>query len=107
MGAYGCALFARRGSHRGTSLDDMMAKAGYTSRTLHCKGCDNQCLVMRYRFDNGHEYFSGNRCEKVFTNSGGDRPQKGLNAYKKKNRLLFDRDPLKGRPATTIGIPVA
>lgn len=105
MGAYGCALFARRGSHRGTSLDDMMAKAGYTSRTLHCKGCDNQCLVMRYRFDNGHEYFSGNRCEKVFTNSGGDRPQKGLNAYEKKNRLLFDRDPLKGRPATTIGIP--
>ena len=105
MGAYGCALFAKRGSHRGTSLDDMMAKAGYTSRTLHCKGCDNQCLVMRYRFDNGHEYFSGNRCEKVFTNSGGDRPQKGLNAYEKKNRLLFDRDPLKGRPATIIGIP--
>lgn len=105
MGAYGCALYARRYSRSGVTLDDILDKAGYTSRTLHCKGCDNQCLVVRYRFDNGHEYFSGNRCEKVFANSGGDRPQKGMNAYEKKNRLLFDRDPVKGRAAITIGIP--
>ena len=105
MGAYGCALYARRYSRGGVTLDELLDKAGYTSRTLHCKGCDNQCLVVRYRFANGHDYFSGNRCEKVFANGGGDRPRKGINAYEKKNRLLFDREPLKGPSAITIGIP--
>ena len=105
MGAYGCALYARRYSRGGVTLDELLDKAGYTSRTLHCKGCDNQCLVVRYRFANGHDYFSGNRCEKVFANGGGDRPRNGINAYEKKNRLLFDREPLKGLSAMTIGIP--
>ena len=105
MGAYGCALYARRYSRSGVTLDELLDKAGYTSRTLHCKGCDNQCLVVRYRFANGHDYFSGNRCEKVFANGCGDRPRKGINAYEKKNRLLFDREPLKSPSAITIGIP--
>ena len=105
MGAYGCALYAKRYSRSGVRLDDMLAKAGYTSRTLHCKGCDNQCIVVRYRFDNGQDYFSGNRCERVFANGGGDKAEKGMNAYEKKNSLLFDREPVKGTPAVTIGIP--
>lgn len=79
MGAFGCALYARKHCHTTLSLEDILAKAHYTTHTLHCKGCDNQCQVFRYRFDNGKDYYSGNRCEKVFTN--GSREIPGENAY--------------------------
>lgn len=105
MGAYGCAIYASKNCHGGSTLDDMLAKASYTQKELHCHGCDNQCLVVRYRFDNGHEYFSGNRCERVFTNNGSDKHEAGLNAYRKKNSLLFDHEGVKGSPRMTIGIP--
>ncbi len=105
MGAYGCALYAKAHAHGETRLDDMLAKAHYTSKCLHCKGCDNQCLVVRYQFDNGGKYYSGNRCEKVFTNGGADKPAKGINAYLKKNELLFEREGVKGDRRMTIGIP--
>ncbi len=105
MGAYGCALYAKTRRHAAVPLGDMLAKAHYTSKPLHCNGCDNQCLVVRYLFDNGQKYYSGNRCERVFTNGGGDKQQKGLNAYLYKNRLLFERDGVKGVPRLTIGVP--
>ena len=105
MGAYGCALYAKEHRGGGAALDDMLSKAAYTQKELHCKGCDNQCLVVRYRFGNGKEYFSGNRCERVFGNVGADKPEKGVNAYEYKNSLLFDRAPVKGTPRTTVGIP--
>ena len=105
MGAYGCALYAKNHKGAGVALDDMLSKADYTQKELHCKGCDNQCLVVRYRFGNGKEYFSGNRCERMFGNGGADKPEKGVNAYEYKNSLLFDRDPVKGTPRMTVGIP--
>lgn len=105
MGAYGCALYAKQHCQSQLTLDDMLAKAEYTQKELHCKGCDNQCLVVRYRFDNGKEYYSGNRCERVFSNKGADKLENGLNAYTKKNSLLFDREGVKGSPRMTIGIP--
>lgn len=89
MGAYGCALFASEHSEASASLDDIMKKALYTTRLLQCKGCDNRCLVSRYRFASGRDYYSGNRCERVFTNGGSER--RGMNVYELKNKLLFDR----------------
>ena len=104
MGAFGCALYAAEHCHGSASLDNILAKANYTSRLLHCKGCDNQCLVSRYRFDNGKDYYSGNRCERVFTNGESILP--GENAYRYKNELLFDiESPSWNNPRLTIGIP--
>ena len=105
MGAYGCALYAESRRHAAVPLGDMLEKARYTSKPLHCKGCDNQCLVVRYEFGNGQKYYSGNRCERVFTNGGADKPRKGINAYQYKNALLFDRDGFAGQPRLTIGVP--
>ena len=105
MGAYGCALYAESRRHAAVPLGDMLEKARYTSKPLHCKGCDNQCLVVRYEFGNGQKYYSGNRCERVFTNGGADKPSKGINAYQYKNALLFDRDGFAGQPRLTIGVP--
>ncbi|MCD8310027.1 MAG: acyl-CoA dehydratase activase, partial [Prevotellaceae bacterium] len=104
MGAYGCARYAGEHRGRGVTLDEMIGKARYSTRFLHCKGCDNRCLVVRYLFDNGKAYFSGNRCEKVFTN-GQTGGAKGVNVYTRKNELLFNRNVDIERPALTIGIP--
>lgn len=104
MGAFGCALYARKHCQTTLSLEDILAKAHYTTHTLHCKGCDNQCQVFRYRFDNGKDYYSGNRCEKVFTN--GSREILGENAYHFKNDRLFQRAQQEvENPRMTIGIP--
>ena len=107
MGALGCALYAaQRPAQTARPLGEIIAKAHYTSRTLHCHGCDNQCLIVKYAFDSGRTYYSGNRCEKVFSNDGGGsaqggRRRKGDNVYLRKLSLLFDRQSLNERRAAT------
>ncbi len=104
MGAFGCALYAMQHQGEPLSLDDIISKANYTSRTLNCKGCHNQCTITRHRFDNGGTYYSGNKCEKVFTN-GTKNKFRGANAYLYKNELLFNRETQVDAPLLTIGIP--
>lgn len=91
MGAYGCALYtqSRNLSFRGMTPDTLMQGAVYTTRQMTCRGCTNQCLIHRYDFTGGNIYYSGNKCEKVFSNKG-ESSKKGTNAYPEKNRLLFD-----------------
>ena len=116
MGAYGCALYAKEKAGEGeivhcapVRLDSMASRAKYTSSTLNCKGCDNSCLVVRYRFGEGAYYYSGNRCERVFSNGTGARTP-GANIYPEKSGLLFNRActdaviPTPGR-RLRIGIP--
>lgn len=112
MGALGCALYAaQRPVALSRPLDELIDKASYTMRTLHCHGCDNQCLVAQYRFDNGRVYYSGNRCEKVFSNGEKNKTTdkgkrlKGENVYLRKQALLFDRHADVTNPQLTIGIP--
>lgn len=76
MGAYGCALYAGRHPHAAVTLDGILAKMQYTTKLLHCKGCDNRCLVSRYDFASGKRYYSGNRCERVFTNGEGGQTRR-------------------------------
>lgn len=103
MGAFGCALYARRYGKREVSLDDILSQADYSTHELHCRGCNNQCQVFRYRFVNGKDYYSGNRCEKVFTNGAKEEP--GANAYHFKNDLLFGRAARQvEHPVLTLGI---
>ena len=97
MGAFGCALYAKERDGTGqivhraaVRLEDMENMAEYTSSTLNCRGCDNRCLVVRYRFSNGSDYYSGNRCERVFSNGSGAVAEGG-DVYPEKLRLLFGR----------------
>ncbi len=102
MGAYGCALHAAEHLTQSKTLEQMMGQAQFDTRASQCKGCENHCHITRYKFKGGNTYFSGNKCERVFTNSGGNA-SKGLNIYTDKYRMLFQRDtPLRGR---RIGIP--
>ena len=105
MGAFGCALYAMAHQGEETDLSNMLAQAVYTTKSQNCKGCENQCLIQVYRFENGRKYYSGNRCEKVFSN-GGASAVKGENAYLYKRKLLFDRQPCTvSTPRLVIGIP--
>lgn len=110
MGAFGCALYASIHQGQLLTISDIINAATYTSKNLHCKGCDNNCLVVRYTFANGKHYYSGNRCEKVLTNAG-DEHRRGENVYTIKNALLFDRnqreDATLKNATLTIGIPRA
>lgn len=104
MGAVGCAIYAAAHEGSAISLDDMIQKADYTSHNLHCNGCENKCTVTAYKFGNGKKYYSGNRCEKVFTN-GDCRTEAGENTYRTKYSLLFDREGCQSQPLMRIGIP--
>ena len=103
MGAYGCALFARSRAEGEATLDDMIHVANYTDSQLQCHGCENNCLIKKYNFSNGSIYYSGNKCEKFFTNNGEDH-KPGENIYDYKYKLLFDR-PVNEDAQRVIGIP--
>jgi len=112
MGAYGAALLAKE-SHESdpaaSSRVDLVAidsRNRFTSKQTQCRGCTNRCTVTTFSFDSGRKYFTGNKCERIFSNRGHDRVR-GRNFFTKKNALLFDR-PLKaeGEPMRLrIGIP--
>ena len=112
MGAYGAALTARDNflakeqclDHY-ASLDELVAIGEYQQRMIHCRGCENQCAITRLKFPNGNSFFSGNRCEKIFSNSGKVERQ-GVNLPAKKYELLFNQETesLKN-PKLILGIP--
>ena len=105
MGAYGCALYARTAAKKkpAASLDSLLASASHTSRRLTCGGCENHCFITKYTFAGNHTYYSGNKCEKAFSNRGTGAA-KGRNVSAEKNALLFDR-PCPAGPRGRIGIP--
>ena len=78
----------------------------YTAEQLPCEGCENKCVVHRFSFENGNSYYSGNKCEKVYTNKGNSSG-KGANIYHYKNNSVFKNIAAtdKSEKTYTIGIP--
>jgi predicted CoA-substrate-specific enzyme activase len=112
MGAYGAALTALRNYRREpaalTAFRAYDAEVGENRekrRELRCAGCENRCAVTRMDFSNGRRYFTGNRCERRFSNAGGTQ-QPGENLFATRLKLLFDR-PLEPErpPLLSVGIP--
>ena len=132
MGAYGCALVASEhfaksapaaanedADAAGTPLERLARHNAYKEKQLTCPGCTNRCQVREFLFDNGNTYYSGNKCEKIFTNKGGDF-RKGENMYAFKYSRIFRRCAVPaeraasseknvpaGTPKRRIGIPRA
>lgn len=105
MGAYGCALYAMQNPCLcPTTLDAITQNSHFEQKNINCGGCENRCAVTKYIYSNGQQFFSGNRCERIFSN--GSRTQYGENIYTIKNSLLFDRaDRHIANPKLRIGIP--
>ncbi len=112
MGAYGAALTARdsyNGDGYGMSslveLKKLESVIDYDKRLIRCRGCENNCAVTKMVFPNGNVFYSGNRCEKIFSNSG-KAERDGISLPAVKYELLFNRklEP-ESEPRLTIGIP--
>ncbi len=112
MGAYGAALAARDSYLSGEQapssfigLQNLDRLGETVHKDIHCRGCENKCQVTRLLFANGNSFFSGNRCEKIYSN-GGMAARQGVNAAALKVKLLFDRPSSPPTPPRlTIGIP--
>lgn len=110
MGAYGCALNAinelsRQPSAKAATIDDLLDMAAYDTRMLNCKGCENNCFVTKYTFAGGRNFYSGNKCERVFNNKG-ESGRQGENIYHYKYHLLFDREVMaETEHEKIVGIP--
>lgn len=111
MGAYGSALFAlnhskaEQADQKKILLNELVRPQTYSSKLSICKACENQCTVTSFRFENGNQYFSGNKCEKIFSNLG-EKTKKGINIYQEKYDLLFDRKS-NNESKIRLGIPRA
>lgn len=107
MGAYGCALNVKslQLEREAISAEELLSTMSYTTKQMQCHGCENQCLIYKYLFANGNIYYSGNKCEKIFSNKG-DKREKGDNIYDTKYSLLFDREPVESdKEGIVIGLP--
>lgn len=114
MGAYGAALTSRdtyssveQFESQFVGLDNLDSVGDYTKKHIRCRGCENNCEVTKLIFQNKNLFYTGNRCEKIYTNSG-KRDRIGINLAEIKNELLFERitDP-SSTPVLTLGIPRA
>ena len=112
MGAYGAALTARDsynsngyGGSTFVGFERLESVGNYEKRLIRCRGCENHCAVTKMTFPNGNVFFSGNRCEKIFSNTGKTE-REGISLPAVKYDLLFNRtmEP-DSPPRLTIGIP--
>lgn len=109
MGAFGAALLAKDQYEIGyqTSLvqgDDLF---NFTTESTmkRCGLCGNNCLISIKHFSGGHDYISGNRCERGL---GKELVKNNIpNLYEYKYKRVFNYKPLNKEKATrgTIGIP--
>lgn len=86
----------------------MQKNIHYTSDKLLCNGCKNHCAIQQITFDNGRTYYSGNNCERVYSN----RPEghhRGINLFAEKQQMLFAPTSKLStlNSQLTIGIPRA
>lgn len=73
-----------------------------------CSGCLNHCQVHCYHFSNGQNYFSGNNCERVYSNRK-EGSLRGVNMFEEKYKMLFSQRTTghfaPPQKPLTIGIP--
>ncbi|MCL2040664.1 MAG: acyl-CoA dehydratase activase-related protein [Bacteroidales bacterium] len=108
MGALGAALYAKEHAAETPTvlLDELIDSQKFETDLTLCTGCENNCYVKAFLFANGNTYYSGNKCEKIFSNKS-EGFEKGANLYKEKHDSLFvhRKSVEKGKERFTVGIP--
>jgi predicted CoA-substrate-specific enzyme activase len=110
MGAYGAALYARKKAIHSDSrkLELLTQATDYTTEPFQCIGCENNCRILKNIFASGKVFYSGNKCEKIYTNKG-EKKRHAFNMSLYKNELAYKKKLLlpMEQPYMTIGIPRA
>ncbi len=109
MGAFGCALYAKenaKGDKSSLLTAQQLEEFSYRSTAAQCGGCGAHCNLTIIRFNDGHRFISGNRCEK----GAGikiDTESENLYEYKYKKILSFGDMKPAGKPIAKVGLPLA
>lgn len=111
MGAYGAAIYAKNKVLENVpssfvGLENLDTMVNYTTKLTSCHACTNQCSITVFTFSNGKKCFSGNKCERVFTNNP-QRQKRGENIFDYKRERLFQQPSQPEKPVMRIGIPRA
>lgn len=89
-------------------IKELLQSEHFEEREEVCPGCANKCQVHCYTFANGKTYFSGNNCERVYSNRT-EGVCKGVNMFEEKYKLLFQQQvqstEVRCTKGLTIGIP--
>ncbi|HCO67697.1 MAG TPA: hypothetical protein DIT04_08095, partial [Dysgonomonas sp.] len=111
MGALGVALYSRslwekENTDKCTPAIELPNAENINTKELQCKGCTNNCSVLRFKFENGNICYAGNKCEKVFYNKSVAK-KGGYNGFDEKNEILFNHcvNADNIQQGKTIGIP--
>lgn len=108
MGAFGCALYAKEHTKKGITSNIITSKEldefSYTSTAGQCKGCTANCSLTVLKFNDGHRFISGNRCEK---GAGIKNSTLDLNLYEYKyKKILAINDTKPEKLRAKVGIPL-
>ncbi len=114
MGAFGAACVARNEyfiQHKTLTGFSLQYAIEYgtklSSKQVVCRACDNLCSVSVFKFSGTVNYYSGNKCEKVFSNKG-TKNERGVNLFEEKYNAVFaQNDKTKHTSKLKIGIPRA
>lgn len=112
MGAFGSALIAldkyKAGKTDKTLFEGLSVvnkELQYNTRYLQCKGCENKCQIVKMTFENGNPFYTGNKCERIFTNSTRET-EPGKTLVDEKLDMLFKRTMVPGgKKKLRLGIP--
>lgn len=109
MGAFGCALYAKEKageSFKSTIISNEALKDfSYSSMSTTCKGCGAHCNLTIIKFNDGHRFISGNRCEK---GAGIKRDDIGENMVEYKYGLIRAYEDIKPKdPIAKVGLPLS
>lgn len=105
MGAYGCALYAKRKKLNESKIISKEDLESFThkSKIAKCGLCTNRCNLTINIFNDGEKYISGNRCEKP---TGNKKSKSIPNMYQYKYKKLREYESLDEGKRGTIGLPM-
>lgn len=105
MGAYGCALYAKRKNLKESKIiaKEDLESFTHKSKIAKCGLCTNRCNLTINIFNDGEKYISGNRCEKP---TGNKKSKSIPNMYQYKYKKLREYESLDEGKRGTIGLPM-
>ncbi len=108
MGAYGAALYAKaqfQNSEKTVPLSKFIESKEYSSEVEVCPGCENHCTVKVFKFGGDRRFYSGNNCEKHYSNKS-ENEKKGIDMHAEKYIMLLNRKNIPAESAKMrLGIP--
>ena len=106
MGAFGCALIARKkmtGKRSSLISPEQLEKFSLEGKNRRCAGCENHCMLNIITFSDKRKFISGNRCE---FGAGFEKRKDIPDLFDYKYTRTFDYISLgESAPLGTIGIP--